>query len=328
MNAACEEFEAAWNANDPRPIEHRLVGWTGRERSALLGELIALEIELRRNRQETPSFSEYSERFESDRSLVERVFDEASADYRDAATVMISRGFSGSEEPTVASSPELVRTDLLRITTFGDYELIEEIARGGMGVVYKARQKSLNRLVARKMILSGQFASASETSRFRLEAELAANLDHSNIVPIYEIGEHDGHHFFTMKYVGGGNLAKEVPRLVNDPLAATRLLATITCRAVHFAHQMGFLHCDLKPSNILLDSAGHPHVTDFGLARRVESDSSLTATGALMGTPSYMAPEQASGRRKELTPAADVYGLGAIFYELSDRPTSRSGPEV
>jgi serine/threonine-protein kinase len=326
VNAACEEFEAAWNANDPRPIEYVLVGWTGHERSALLAELIALEIELRCRRQETPCLSEYSERFESDRSLIERVFGEAQAiDLRDAATVMISRGFSGSEEPTVGSSADADKSELTRITTFGDYELIEEIARGGMGVVYKARQKSLNRLVALKMILSGQFASAAEMSRFRLEAELAANLDHPNIVPIYEIGEHDGHHFFSMKYVGGGSLAREVPRLVKDPLAATRMMATIA-RAVHFAHKMGFLHCDLKPSNILIDSAGHPHVTDFGLARRVEADSSLTTTGALLGTPSYMAPEQASGRRKELTPAADVYGLGAIYYELlTGRPPFRAG---
>ncbi len=206
----------------------------------------------------------------------------------------------------------------------GEYELIEEIARGGMGVVYRARHKGLKRQVALKMILSGPMATSEERQRFLREAELAANLDHPNIVPIYEVDEHDDRPFFSMKLIEGSSLSRQAGPLSSDPRAAARLVA-IMARAVHYAHGQGFLHCDLKPSNVLLDGQGRPYLTDFGLARRAGENSALSISGAIMGTPSYMAPEQATGARSALGPATDVYGLGAILYELlTGRPPFRS----
>jgi WD40 repeat protein len=205
---------------------------------------------------------------------------------------------------------------------FGDYELLEEIARGGMGIVYRARQTSLNRIVALKMILTGQFASESEVKRFRAEAEAAAQLDHPNIVPIYEVDELNGRHFFTMRFIEGGTLTARIgpPDSRLSDHAAAGLLAKV-CRAVHFAHQRGILHRDLKPGNILLDAAAEPHVSDFGLAKWIEATNQVTLSGAVLGSPSYMAPEQAAGKPSEVTIAADVYSLGAILYEmLTGRP--------
>jgi WD40 repeat protein/predicted Ser/Thr protein kinase len=198
---------------------------------------------------------------------------------------------------------------------FGDYELIRELGRGGMGVVYKARQLSLNRPVALKLLKSELLATDDERRRFQNEAEAVALLDHQHIVPIFEVGQHEGRQYFSMKLVAGPSLDKKLAHFTSDPKAAARLVKT-AAEAVHHAHQRGILHRDLKPSNILLDERGEPYVTDFGLAKRLEGDSEMTLTGAILGTPSYMAPEQASGRRGAVTTATDVYGSGAILYSL------------
>src|SRR5436853_4327027 len=197
----------------------------------------------------------------------------------------------------------------------GDYELLEEIGRGAQGVVFRARQKSLNRTVALKVISLGQWASKAHLKRVRREAESAAGLDHPSIVPIYEVGERDGSCYFSMKFIEGGQLDEVVKRTPMPIRRAVELIAKVA-RTVHYAHEHGILHRDIKPGNILLDAEAEPHLTDFGLARLVESESSVTQTLDVLGTPSYMAPEQALGNNSAISSATDVYGLGAVFYQL------------
>ncbi len=222
--------------------------------------------------------------------------------------------------------------------TFGDYELYEELGRGGMGVVYRARQKSLDRIVALKIILGGSAATNADLARFRGEAETAARLNHPHIVPVYDVGQQDGLPYFTMRYVTGTTLAH---RLAEGPMSGregARLLAPVA-RAIARAHEQGVLHRDLKPSNILLDAEGRPYVSDFGLAKRLLSDSDddprtrpfgpLTQTGAILGTPGYMSPEQAAGRRGVIGPGTDIYSLGAILYAmLTGRPPFQAATPV
>lgn len=198
---------------------------------------------------------------------------------------------------------------------FGDYELLEEIGRGGMGVVYRARQRSLDRPVALKMILGGGFASREDLARFRAEAEIAARIDHPNAVKVYEAGEIGGQPYFTMQLIDGTSLAERLREGRIPAREAAKLLVPV-CRAVHAAHGVGLLHRDLKPANILIDRDGRPYVADFGLAKRTEKTGAMTQSGAIVGTPRYMSPEQASGNLSLITPASDVYSLGTILYEL------------
>ena len=208
-------------------------------------------------------------------------------------------------EPTVARM----------LKDFGDYELLEEIGRGGQGVVYRARQKSLNRIVALKMIGLAHWATEAHVKRFRMEAEAAAHLDDPRIVPIYEIGEREGACYFSMKFIEGGQLDKIIGSEAMPGRKAAELMAKLA-HTLHHAHQNGVLHRDVKPGNILLDAKGEPHLTDFGLARLVETESTVTRTLEVLGTPSYMAPEQAVGNNAAITSATDVYGLGAVLYQL------------
>ncbi|MCI0461905.1 MAG: serine/threonine protein kinase [Gemmataceae bacterium] len=228
----------------------------------------------------------------------------------------------GSNDPTVGV-PAPVGEGAAAPTSFGKYDILEEIGRGGMGVVYKAWQKDLDRPVALKMILSGHLASADHVCRFHDEAKAAANLNHPHIVAVYEAGQLHGQPYFAMQFVAGPSLAGV---LGNGPLPfeqAAHLVEDIA-RAVHHLHARGFVHRDLKPSNILLDEQSHPYVTDFGLVKMLGDDSHKTVTGAILGTPSYMAPEQAAGRVREIGPRSDVYSLGAILYEtLTGRPPFR-----
>ncbi len=309
LDRACNDFEGAWSAGRPR-IEDHLAGWQGAERAALLRELVLLDIDYRKRAGEVCAALDYGAFTDLDaRWLAEALAESSEQSFETQA---------GTPRAADGGVPE-------RVAYFGDYELLGEIAQGGMGVVYRARQVSLNRVVALKMIRSGEFPSAEEVRRFHLEAESAANLDHPHIVPIYEVGEHEGRHYFSMKLIEGGSLSQRKADLALSPDLARaearrrqreigRLMALVA-RAVHHAHQHGILHRDLKPANVLLDAAGQPHVTDFGLAKRVEGDSALTRTGAIIGTPSYMAPEQAGGEGA-LTTQTDVYGLGAVLYEL------------
>jgi serine/threonine-protein kinase len=198
---------------------------------------------------------------------------------------------------------------------FGDYELLEEVGRGGQGVVFRARQKSLNRTVALKVIGLGHWATEAHLKRFRLEAQAAASLEHPGIVPIHEVGERDGSCYFSMQFVEGGQLDEVVRREPMSIQRAVELIANVA-RTVHYAHEHGILHRDIKPGNILLDQKGEPHLTDFGLARLVETESTVTRTMEVLGTPSYMAPEQAVGNNAAVSSATDVYGLGAVLYQL------------
>jgi WD40 repeat protein/tRNA A-37 threonylcarbamoyl transferase component Bud32 len=290
-------------------------------------ELVVEEYRVRRKCGEQPSHDEFRQRFNTlssdlvdDLLAVDQQLDGSGpkklAD-RDqmAETVNASSGQGGD---TVVR-PE----NETPIRSFGDYKILTEIARGGMGVVYKARQLSLNRTVALKMIKAGELASDEEVTRFRNEAQAAATLDHPHIVPVFEVGEQDGLYFFSMGFVDGDSLSELLREDLLPPRQAATLIRQVA-EAIHYAHQQKVVHRDIKPGNILIDSKGEPRVTDFGLAKQVDSGQDLTTTGQVLGTPNFMAPEQAKGQT-DVGPAADVYALGAVLYNaLTGRPPFQS----
>jgi WD40 repeat protein/predicted Ser/Thr protein kinase len=230
----------------------------------------------------------------------------------------------GGTPPSEDSRP---KPDLLASSLPG-YEILEELGRGGMGVVYKARQLGLNRVVALKMILAGAHASSASVARFRTEAEAVASIQHPNIVQIYEIGEQGGVPYFSLEYVDGGSLANLIRAGTMAPKPAAAVVETLA-RATHYAHERGIVHRDLKPDNVLMSAASMPKITDFGLAKRLDADQGQTESGSVLGSPSYMAPEQAEGKTKLVGPLADVYSLGAILYDLiTGRPPFRAETAV
>src|SRR5947208_855186 len=238
----------------------------------------------------------------------------------------IDEARNASRAPRLAGSgaPKMKSPTARMLGDFGDYGLVEEIGRGGQGVVYRARQKSLNRTVALKVIGLGHWATEAHLKRFRREAEAAASLEHPCIVPIHEVGERDGSCYFSMKFIEGGQLDAVATREAMPIRRAAQLIAKVA-RIVHYAHEHHILHRDIKPGNILLDGKGEPHLTDFGLARLVETESTVTRTMEVLGTPSYMAPEQAVGNNAAVSSATDVYGVGAVLYQLLTGQTPFAG---
>jgi len=342
IDAVCRQFEADWRRGRQPLVEDYLVDVPDEARPALRAELEALERELHRS-QETIAHYEASSATNPEPGATSASIGDAPtlapgtrdtlpltvvappAIHEDATLpprddLSVKQPQFSHDQPTAAelgqdppAPPDA--SEPTRIRCFGDYEIIREIARGGMGVVFQARQMSLNRTVALKMILAGQLANEVDVRRFYTEAEAAANLDHPGIVPIYEVGQHEGQHYFSMGFVEGQSLSQ---RLAEGPLPARQAAELIrrVSAAIEYAHRRGVIHRDLKPANILIDANGSPRVTDFGLAKNVQRDSGLTGSRQIMGTPSYMPPEQAGGKRGEVGPAADVYALGATLYAL------------
>jgi tetratricopeptide (TPR) repeat protein len=343
IDQVCLAFEAAWKKGERPRIEDYLATVMENERGALLGELLGLELAYRQACGEEPARTEYQLRFAAYAECIEEAFrkqnqrplaiplskSESSLPAWSAAghVAEAAARFAPQSVPETTDSvkqptgtPELVEQAPLDIP---GYEVLGVLGRGGMGVVYKARQVRLNRVVALKMIRDGHLASAEGLARFPIEAEVVARLQHPNIVQIHEVGDWKGQPFFALEFVEGGSLAQKLQHTPLSDQDAAALVRTLAL-AMHAAHRRGIVHRDLKPGNVLLTAEGLPKITDFGLAKRLDVDGGQTHTGALVGTPSYMAPEQAQGKSNRVTPLTDVYALGAILYEaLTGRPPFR-----
>jgi WD40 repeat protein len=328
VDLLCADQAQRWGAGQRVPAEAYLDMHPNRWDDANALALVCREFALREGLGEAPDAEEYLRRFphladglrrqlEARRAAAPDRPDEPRDTVRQDAPFLVHRaedhGSTLADQPLSAPAPAIP-----------GYEILAEIGRGGMGAVFKARQVALKRLVALKVILGGSLAHPEDLRRFRYEAEAIAGLQHPNIVQVHEVGEHHGLAFLTLEYAGGGDLRG---RLAGAPLAPrdAAQLAELLARATDFAHQRGIIHRDLKPSNVLFDEAGAPKIADFGLAKRLGDDSERTRTGVVLGTPSYMAPEQAQGRTADATPAVDVYALGAVLYEcLTGRPPFRA----
>ncbi|MDX1948407.1 MAG: serine/threonine-protein kinase [Pirellulaceae bacterium] len=312
----CDEFEARCQSEPWPRIEDFLARCPEIWQSRLLAELLALELDYRASRQETPSRDEYTRRFASlgdvvTAAFVDRTLRPASVGGRPTIAGPVRNRQPPREVPERPASHRV-----------GRHEILEELGYGGMGVVYKARQVDLGRIVAVKMLLAGSHADPRDMARFRAEAEAVAQMQHPHIVQVFEVGEHDGQPYFSLEYVAGGHLGQRIAGTPQPPREAARLIETLA-RAVQAAHDQGIVHRDLKPANILLTTAGEPKISDFGLAKRLEG-AGQTLTGTVIGTPSYMAPEQAAGDPSRIGPPADIYALGAVLYELlTGRPPFR-----
>jgi hypothetical protein len=341
LEEVCVRFEGAWQAAGahgvPPFLEDYLRDIMGQERRALLYELLRLDLAYRRQRGDAPTVEEYALRFPGDEEVVRGVFaarpggdaeEPSPATFRAAgAETMADPDLAAPYQSTGGKGGEDGRAQE-RFPKVPGYEILEEIGRGGMGVVYKAWQLSLKRPVALKMVLAGGHASPQVLVRFRAEAEAVARLAHPHIVQVFEVGAHDGLPYCALEFVDGGSLEARLKGGPLPPGEAARLVRLLA-GAMHLAHSRNIVHRDLKPANVLLGGDDTPKVTDFGLARQLDADGQQTVSGTVMGTPSYMAPEQASGRAHEAGPVADVYALGAILYAcLTGRPPFRGATQL
>jgi tRNA A-37 threonylcarbamoyl transferase component Bud32 len=345
VDQVCEAFEAAWQRGEEPRLEDYLGNAAGAERLKLLQELLRLDLDYRGQNGDRPTREEYRRRFPTDGELIGAGFSEAFAAVPTERARVSGVPPTGQQPvapethvdsqqtippvPDGESLPEaVVVASATNLPAIPGHEVLCELRKGGQGVVYKARHVALKRLVAVKMIRADELAGADDRARFRADAEALAGLQHPNIVQIHEVGEHEGHPYFSLEFMHGGSLDKKLKGTPQPFREAAQLVETLA-RAMHAVHQRNIVHRDLKPANVLLTTDGTPKITDFGLAKRLDVEVGRTQEGVIMGTPPYMAPEQAAGKVKQITPLADVYALGAILYEvLTGRPPFRAATNL